>query len=43
MLIQLFRSRFNPSLKNREERYHSILAEVREAVERYDTGHPLAG
>jgi glutamate dehydrogenase len=39
MLIQLFRSRFNPSLKKREAQYHSILTEVREAVERYDTGH----
>ena len=39
LLIQLFRARFNPALKERESHYRTLLAEVREAVEGYNTGH----
>ncbi|NVN90916.1 MAG: NAD-glutamate dehydrogenase, partial [Desulfuromonadales bacterium] len=39
LLIQLFRSRFNPTLKDRETNYRSLLSHVRLAVEEYNTGH----
>jgi glutamate dehydrogenase len=39
LLIRLFRTRFDPELADREAAYQSVLAETREAVERYNTGH----
>ncbi|MCM0080677.1 NAD-glutamate dehydrogenase [Geomonas sp. Red32] len=38
-LIELFRSRFDPSLDNREELYGERLAEASAAIEHYNTGH----
>jgi len=39
LLIRLFRTRFDPGLADREAAYQAVLAETREAVERYNTGH----
>ena len=39
LLIRVFRTRFDPELKDREVLYNNVLAETREAVEGYNTGH----
>jgi len=39
LLIRLFRLRFDPDLADREKFYAAALAEVRDAVEGYNTGH----
>ncbi len=39
LLIRLFRVRFGPEPADREAVYQAVLAETREAVERYNTGH----
>ena len=39
LLIRLFRLRFDPDLTDRENVYSAALAEVRGAVEKYNTGH----
>jgi glutamate dehydrogenase len=39
LLIRLFRVRFDPEQTGREGLYPAVLAEVREAVEGYNTGH----
>lgn len=39
LLIRLFRLRFDPDLTGREAIYNDALAEVEDAVERYNTGH----
>lgn len=39
MLIRLFRTRFDPSLAQREALYDALLAETGDAVEGYNTGH----
>lgn len=39
LLIRLFRLRFDPDLSDREQLYQQALAEAREAVEGYNTGH----
>ncbi|MDD2897794.1 MAG: NAD-glutamate dehydrogenase [Desulfuromonadaceae bacterium] len=39
LLIRLFRVRFDPDLQDRQALYTTALAEVQNAVQRYDTGH----
>ena len=39
LLIKLFRTRFDPHVEGRDELYRAVLAEAREAVEFYNTGH----
>lgn len=38
-LVKLFKTRFDPTLNDREERYRAVLEETRQAVENYNTGH----
>jgi glutamate dehydrogenase len=38
-LVRLFRSRFDPELKNREKQYRVLLIETETAIENYNTGH----
>ena len=38
-LVKLFKSRFDPSIKNREKLYTRTLREARLAIDRYNTGH----
>ncbi|GFO58264.1 amino acid dehydrogenase [Geomonas silvestris] len=38
-LVKLFRARFDPALKNREEVYRTTLKETTKAVTGYNTGH----
>jgi len=38
-LVKLFKARFDPSLPERERQYEAVLAETRDAVEGYNTGH----
>jgi glutamate dehydrogenase len=38
-LINLFRTRFEPGVKGRKALYEKVLAETREAVESFNTGH----
>ncbi|MHC1729702.1 MAG: NAD-glutamate dehydrogenase domain-containing protein [Syntrophobacteraceae bacterium] len=38
-LIGLFRVRFNPDLKDRDETYERMLRTVQESIENYNTGH----
>ncbi len=38
-LVQLFRTRFDPSLKGREKAWPKLLAETEKAVRDYNTGH----
>jgi glutamate dehydrogenase len=39
LLIRLFRTRFDPELKERDELYRRVLAETTEALDGYNTGH----
>jgi len=39
LLIRLFRTRFDPDLRNREHIYQTVLAETEQAVQGYNTGH----
>ncbi|KIX12628.1 NAD-glutamate dehydrogenase domain-containing protein [Dethiosulfatarculus sandiegensis] len=38
-LINLFRARFDPDLKDRDAKYQELLAQTEEAVANYNTGH----
>lgn len=39
LLLRLFRLRFDPDISDREKSYNDALAEARDAVEGYNTGH----